>query len=68
MGSSPSKARNVKLVYFDIKVRGEPIRMILTYGGIKFEDKRVDPPFKSDAWQSIKSSEYQECVHASCYL
>ena len=63
MGSSPSKPKNVKLVYFDIKVRGEPIRMMLTYAGIEFEDKRIDTPFKSDEWYSMKSSEYYKCAY-----
>lgn len=31
----------VKLYYFDGRGIGEPIRWILSYGGIKFEDFRV---------------------------
>ncbi|XP_077302870.1 glutathione S-transferase-like [Arctopsyche grandis] len=31
-----------KLTYFNLRALGEPIRMILTYNGIKFQDIRLD--------------------------
>ncbi|XP_072391080.1 glutathione S-transferase-like [Diabrotica undecimpunctata] len=34
-------AHTYKLIYFDLTARGEPIRMILSYGEIPFEDKRI---------------------------
>lgn len=30
-----------KLYYFDVRALAEPIRMLLTYGNIEFEDVRV---------------------------
>ena len=39
-----------KLTYFNVKALGEPIRFLLSYGGIEFEDHRVEkedwPQFK----------------------
>lgn len=31
-----------QFTYFNSKALGEPIRMLLSYGNIEFEDKRVD--------------------------
>merc|ERR1712110_20429 len=31
---------NVKLTYFNLRGRGEPCRIMLAYGGIKYEDER----------------------------
>merc|ERR1712062_413932 len=33
---------NVKLTYFNLRGRGEPCRIMLAYGGIKYEDEIVD--------------------------
>lgn len=43
-----------KLTYFPVKALGEPIRMLLSYGGIEFEDVR----FERDNWPNIKPSEF----------
>ncbi|CAH1101308.1 unnamed protein product [Psylliodes chrysocephalus] len=43
-------APSYKLIYFNFTGRGEPIRMLLTYGGIPFEDIR----FEVDEWPKIK--------------
>ena len=40
----------LKLSYFDIKGRAEPIRLALTIGGVAFEDHR----FKREEWQTLK--------------
>ncbi|XP_076656911.1 glutathione S-transferase-like [Halictus rubicundus] len=40
-----------KLTYFPITALGEPIRLLLSYGGVKFEDHRI----KSKDWPQIKS-------------
>ncbi|XP_034951752.1 glutathione S-transferase-like [Chelonus insularis] len=41
-----------KLTYFNITGLGEPIRFILHYGGIKFEDVRIS----FEEWPKIKST------------
>ncbi|XP_034934996.1 glutathione S-transferase-like [Chelonus insularis] len=43
---------NYKLSYFDITGLGEPIRYMLHYGGIKFEDNRLS----FEEWPKIKPS------------
>ena len=58
MDSDLSKPKHVKLTYFNCRTRGEAIRLILTYGGIEFEDNRVDMPDVSDQWDRMKASEY----------
>merc|ERR1712038_384153 len=51
MGSlRETMAPKVQLLYFDGRGRGEIIRMILTYGGVEFEDKRVS----FEEWPQIK--------------
>ena len=47
----------VKLTYFNVRGRGEPARLLLAYGGIKFEDCRLTPAFQDPAeWQKLKPS------------
>ncbi|KAG5876919.1 hypothetical protein JTB14_021362 [Gonioctena quinquepunctata] len=43
-------APQYRVHYFDFTGRGEPIRMLLTYGGLEFDDIRID---KKD-WPRIK--------------
>lgn len=43
-----------KLTYFNVKGVGEPIRMILSYAGKKFEDVRIE----KDEWLQLKPSKY----------
>ncbi|XP_012139900.1 glutathione S-transferase S4 [Megachile rotundata] len=45
---------NYKLVYFNVMGLGEPIRFLLSYGGVKFQDVRV--PIASDEWSTLKPS------------
>ena len=47
----------VKLTYFNLRGRGEPARLLLAYGGIKFEDCRLTPAFQDPKeWQKLKPS------------
>ncbi|KAF6208057.1 hypothetical protein GE061_016507 [Apolygus lucorum] len=41
MWRGPSEMPTYKLTYFDLKGLGEPIRMILTYMGQEFEERRI---------------------------
>merc|ERR1712027_45604 len=46
---------NVKLTYFNLRARGEPCRLLLAYGGIKYEDNRIAPPWDpTSTWASLK--------------
>lgn len=45
-------APSYKLLYFNFTGRGEPLRLLLAYGGIPFEDNR----FEWDDWPKIKPS------------
>ncbi|XP_046595218.1 uncharacterized protein LOC107225067 [Neodiprion lecontei] len=49
--SSKSTMSNYKLTYFNLAGLGEPIRFLLSYGGVKFEDKRIT----HDIWPQFKS-------------
>jgi hypothetical protein len=43
-------AQAYKLTYFNVKATGEPIRFLLSYGGIEFEDYRIE----REQWPQIK--------------
>merc|ERR1712018_73359 len=46
---------NVKLTYFNLRARGEPCRLLLAYGGIKYEDERIPPPWEpASTWGTLK--------------
>ncbi|XP_068085035.1 glutathione S-transferase-like isoform X1 [Anabrus simplex] len=45
-------APKYKLTYFDIKGLAEPIRYLLSYGGVDFEDNRIS----KDEWAKMKPS------------
>nr|WEU54066.1 glutathione s-transferase sigma-1 [Protohermes costalis] len=47
-----STASSVKLTYFPVTALGEPIRFLLSYGGVKFEDFR----FNREDWPKLKPS------------
>ncbi|KAI4471546.1 glutathione s-transferase [Holotrichia oblita] len=42
----------IKFTYFDFKAVGEPIRLLMKYGGIDFVDNRI----KYEDWPKIKST------------
>lgn len=56
MVEQPSENPKFKLTYFNIRGLGEPIRWLFAYGGIEYEDNRIE----RDDWPTLKSSEY--CV------
>lgn len=42
------------LTYFNFKALAEPIRLLLSYGKIDFEDRRVS----IEDWPKVKASKY----------
>ena len=44
----------IKVVYFNLRARGEPIRLVLEAAGKKYEDVRIS----FDQWPSEKESEF----------
>lgn len=53
MAKQPSENPTYKLTYFNIQGIAEPTRMLLSYGGIKFEDVRIE---KDKDWPALKPS------------
>merc|ERR1711971_981079 len=48
-------APKVKLTYFNLRDRAEPSRLLLAYGGIKYEDCRLTPAFEDPKeWSALK--------------
>ena len=45
---------NYKLTYFNIRARGEPIRLMLILAGQKFEDYRMDV----EDWSTQKKGQF----------
>lgn len=43
-----------KLTYFNLTALGEPARMLFKYGGIDFEDVRVE----REMWPQLKDSNF----------
>lgn len=51
------KMSGIKLQYFDHRLRGEPIRLLLAYGGFQYEDERVALPWEdAKPWLALKPS------------
>jgi glutathione S-transferase len=50
MAKQPSANPTYKLTYFNVQALAEPIRMLLSYGNIQFEDVRIE----KDAWPALK--------------
>lgn len=42
---------NYKVIYFNVKALAEPLRFLLSYGNIDFEDIRVS----REEWPTLKS-------------
>lgn len=45
---------NYKLTYFPVKALGEPIRFVMSYAKIEFEDDRFD----RENWPKLKDRKY----------
>lgn len=54
MAKQPSANPTYKLTYFNVQASAEPTRMLLSYGGIEFEDVRIG----WDEWQALKPSNF----------
>ena len=52
MSGQPSENPKFKLHYFNVTALGEPLRFLFAYGGIEYEDVRVD--FAD--WPALKPS------------
>lgn len=48
-----------KVFYFNVKALGEPLRFLLSYGNIPFEDIRIT----REEWPALKPSEYYMFAH-----
>ena len=33
---------DIKYIYFDLRVKGEPARLLLAHGGVKYTDERIE--------------------------
>lgn len=49
-----------KVWYFNVKALGEPLRFLLSYGGLPFEDIRVT----REEWPALKPSKYSIIILA----
>jgi hypothetical protein len=47
-----------KLTYFNVKALAEPIRFLLSYGGVEFEDIRIE----KEQWPQLKPCEFSDVV------
>jgi len=46
---------DIKLLYFDLRARAEPARLLLAYGGVTYEDERIPPPWENPSgWAERK--------------
>lgn len=52
MSKQPSEKPTYKIIHCKSQGLAEPTRMLLSYGGLKFEDIRLSP----DEWQAFKPS------------
>lgn len=57
MAEQPSENPTFKLTYFNMRGLAEPIRFLFAYGGIEYEDNRIE----REEWPTLK-----ECMYAFC--
>jgi len=53
--NSASK-QDIKLVYFNLRGRAEPSRLLLAYAGLSYVDERIPYPEDPEGWAARKSS------------
>jgi len=47
----------IKYTYFDLRVKGEPARLLLAYSGKEFKDERITLPWEDpEPWKAMKST------------
>ena len=50
----------ITLIYFNLRARGEIVRLALKYGGLEFEDRRME--FMGEEWKAMKKGESFEDI------
>jgi prostaglandin-H2 D-isomerase / glutathione transferase len=53
----------IKLSYFNVTALGEPIRYLLSYGGVEFEDER----HTLESFAAVKDSEFSMLKNLNLY-
>lgn len=48
--------KEFKVIYFNVKALAEPLRFLLAYGAIDFDDVRI----AREEWPALKSSKFKE--------
>ena len=52
---SEKMAPKIKVTYFNLRGRAEPVRLLLAYGGLEYEDCRLVPGFEDPKpWMALK--------------
>ena len=48
---------DIKYIYFDLRVKGEPARLLLAHGGVKYTDERIELGWNDPKpWTELKPS------------
>ena len=48
---------DIKYIYFDLRVKGEPARLLLAHGGVKYTDERIELAWNDPKpWTELKPS------------
>lgn len=63
----PANITEIKLIYFNVKALGEPLRFLLAYSGVEWKDVRVT----RFSWPKVKPSKiffFILILHHSCHF